>query len=361
MAIRMTITTDGDPGSEYVRSFLQERIVIGRSRSADVCLPTMAVSTRHAEIKIVGGDFAIVDLDSLNGTEVNDRKVLPFRNRVLKDGDIIRIADFTILFQTGVVAAGTESRDLAVQQAREMLTNVLARSGESFDTKSLHVLTGPSRGTRVELKKEVRKLVIGRGKGVDFFLDDPDVSRQHAELVIEAAGVFIRDLRSRNGVIVNDKKVDAVKLALGDQFTLGGSTITLEHPAEKTLGLIFEAPEEDTSSFVLFKSRQSSSGRSSAPSVPAPPPEEAGADRTPSPQTTETPSSPPSPPPPIIGPKDPLLATPGDERTTGKHPLPSGKPFDGDSKGRPITDIGLILVGAVILAAAVGALIYLFQ
>ena len=43
MAVRLTITELGDPGSEYVRSFLQDRILIGRTRSADVCLPDLAV------------------------------------------------------------------------------------------------------------------------------------------------------------------------------------------------------------------------------------------------------------------------------------------------------------------------------
>jgi pSer/pThr/pTyr-binding forkhead associated (FHA) protein len=349
MAIKLTITEESDPSSEYERSFIQDRVVFGRSRSADVCLPAMAVSTRHAEIRLAGADYAIVDLESLNGTSVNNTPVLAYRNKTLKNGDIIAIANFRIQFHLGVPTPTEESRDTAVKQARNILANLLARSGQASETHSLYIQSGPSRGTRIELSTDVAKVLIGRGKHVDLYVDDPDVSRQHAEVVVEAAGVFVRDLKSRNGILVDGQRVDAVKLELGTQFTIGSSTFVLEHPAEKSLGHIFEAPEEETASFMLTRDRASTSdmwqGDASPTSNPTP---DIPDDKSESPDATLSLA----PAAPTIGPSDPLI-DPDDKG--GKHPRSTLE------TSAPRTDIGLIVVGSLILIAAVAGLIYLFR
>ena len=42
----------------------------------------------------------------------------------------------------------------------------------------------------------VRELVIGRGESADLVLPNVSVSRQHARVVVDAAGVHIQDLGS---------------------------------------------------------------------------------------------------------------------------------------------------------------------
>lgn len=62
--------------------------LIGRSREVDVMLPDERVSRRHAALKWSGTGFALVDLQSTNGTYVNGGKAGSIR---LLDGDKIRI------------------------------------------------------------------------------------------------------------------------------------------------------------------------------------------------------------------------------------------------------------------------------
>jgi pSer/pThr/pTyr-binding forkhead associated (FHA) protein len=53
-------------------------------------------------------------------------------------------------------------------------------------------------------------------------LNDPNVSRRHAELRRNSTGDWqIVDLGSTNGVKVNDRQVDTSRLAPGDQVTIG--------------------------------------------------------------------------------------------------------------------------------------------
>lgn len=336
MAVRLVITDCGDPGSEYTRCFLQDRVVIGRGRSSDICLPDMAVSTRHAEIRLQGRNYAIVDMGSVNGTEVDGKKLVAHRQRVLNNDDTISIARFRIRFKLGVSQGPAESKDASFVQAREMLARILSRSGDRRESNSLVVVSGPSKASRFELPKPPAKLVIGRGREAEIRLDDSDVSRRHAEVIVEPEGIFVRDLGSRNGVVVNQKKVEAVRLEPGTlHFTVGTTVLALEHPLDSPLSSIFEAPEEETSSFVLCPpetlrddsekeaaAQESDDGLETINAIP-------------------------------IGPSDPLIAADNQlrSRTTGKVPLP---PQEHGS------DIGLIVVGAIIVIAAVLGLVYLF-
>src|SRR5207247_9297680 len=53
----------------------KRRIVIGRSKDADIQVEDPNVSRRHAEVRQEGAAYWVVDLDSTNGTEVNGRRL----------------------------------------------------------------------------------------------------------------------------------------------------------------------------------------------------------------------------------------------------------------------------------------------
>src|ERR1051325_3392907 len=75
----------------------EEPLVIGRETAATVCLADASVSRRHSKIEKRDDAFVITDLESLNGTFVND---VPVRSRVLEHGDRVRIGDSLFLFLT---------------------------------------------------------------------------------------------------------------------------------------------------------------------------------------------------------------------------------------------------------------------
>jgi DNA-binding winged helix-turn-helix (wHTH) protein len=69
--------------------------------------------------------------------------------------------------------------------------------------------------------------VLGReGSGVTL-LNSSTVSRRHARIVIEADGVTIEDLGSKNGTYVNDRRVDlATPIGDGDRLRVGTLVFT---------------------------------------------------------------------------------------------------------------------------------------
>lgn len=75
-----------------------EPISIGRGSDNTMVLESDSVSRKHAVIRAVGETFLIEDLESTNGTYVNDALV---RNHVLKKGDQIKIGDTILKFLSG--------------------------------------------------------------------------------------------------------------------------------------------------------------------------------------------------------------------------------------------------------------------
>ena len=72
------------------------------------------------------------------------------------------------------------------------------------------------------------RVVIGRSREADIVLQDPNVSRRHAELRREDGGWQIVDLGSTNGITVNGRRVDHQPLGAGDQITIGVTDLTFE-------------------------------------------------------------------------------------------------------------------------------------
>jgi hypothetical protein len=65
------------------------------------------------------------------------------------------------------------------------------------------------------------RMTIGRSRECELMVDDPNVSRRHAEVRKTIEGWMIVDLGSTNGVKVNGRRVRDAVLSPGDEITLG--------------------------------------------------------------------------------------------------------------------------------------------
>jgi hypothetical protein len=72
------------------------------------------------------------------------------------------------------------------------------------------------------------RVLVGRSRECDLMLEDPNVSRQHAELRREGDTWVVADLGSTNGVKVNGNRVRETSLKPGDEITLGLARLSFE-------------------------------------------------------------------------------------------------------------------------------------
>ena len=82
-------------------------------------------------------------------------------------------------------------------------------------------------GVLIPLRGEVT--TVGRGHGVDVRLDDPSVSRLHAEIIRRGPYIYVADLGlSRNGTRVNGRPVARRVLDDGDVLSFGSARCRIE-------------------------------------------------------------------------------------------------------------------------------------
>jgi hypothetical protein len=71
--------------------------------------------------------------------------------------------------------------------------------------------------------------VLGRSRDADITIDDPNVSRRHAEVRPSGGSWIVNDLGSTNGIKVNGRRVRGPQsLKQGDVIELGTSRVTFE-------------------------------------------------------------------------------------------------------------------------------------
>lgn len=107
---RLVVSLEGETFLEVPVG--RDKLLIGRHSFNDISLRDNSVSRHHAIVVPDGSAWVIVDLNSTNGTSVNDR---PVRQQVLADGDEIRIGRFDLVFlgaPAGAVVPPPEDSDM---------------------------------------------------------------------------------------------------------------------------------------------------------------------------------------------------------------------------------------------------------
>jgi pSer/pThr/pTyr-binding forkhead associated (FHA) protein len=104
----------------------------------------------------------------------------------------------------------------------------------------------------------VGNITIGRDPACHVSEPDPLLSRRHAEIIANVHGVSVRDLNSRNGILVNGEKT-------GEQVLLPGDVVQLGH-------LQLRYVEENARAADGLSSRGMEPRRQSPPPPPSPSP-----------------------------------------------------------------------------------------
>ncbi len=102
----------------------------------------------------------------------------------------------------------------------------------------------PSVGKRWIYTVEKPLARIGRTPHCEVVINDPLVSREHCLLQLMSEGLFLEDLHSANGTLVNEQRITRVLLHPGDKIRLGLSEIVLEQIPEREA--VLPAPPAQT-------------------------------------------------------------------------------------------------------------------
>ena len=82
-------------GTEIKHQIKTSECILGRGEDSDIIINDPEVSRKHSAIDIYENKFVIRDLESTNGTYLNDTRI---KEDLLKEGDRIRIGNTLITF-----------------------------------------------------------------------------------------------------------------------------------------------------------------------------------------------------------------------------------------------------------------------
>ncbi|MDP1835224.1 MAG: type III secretion system inner membrane ring subunit SctD [Chlamydiales bacterium] len=198
-----------------------EEWVIGRD--PDTCqllVEDPAVSREHLVARRMPDGIAVENLSTTNPALVNDEAV--DGSRVLVHGDTVKIGNGIFRYYTEI---GGHKMDAAAQQGanndepddevyeEQDLSNEQMLAEIDFNVAGtgrwmLKVIAGPNNGAEFSMEPGHSYILGTNPEASDIVLHDGTVSRQHAKLTISADNkVTLQDLKSRNGVFLDDKQI----------------------------------------------------------------------------------------------------------------------------------------------------------
>lgn len=247
---------------------VDEEMCFGKSEEADIQVSDWKCEGIHALIRRSGnGEFMIVDLGSHYGVKVNDQAT---DNKILKDGDLIKIGDQKFAFKTTVIGKETflnfsdikkedlfkpDEDDFHLHAEKNILEVSLFWGDQLIDVKTF---------------KEGSKVTIGNPKTSKFGipLNDPELEGKSYELADYAKGTLtlhvpeftngliwtgdeaasIDALRYYDDRYIGQEKLE-LKLRMGDKAYLEIGELSLNfkftRPADKVPVRLFKMPDKD--------------------------------------------------------------------------------------------------------------------
>ena len=191
----------------------KEETTIGRRSTNDIQIQNLAVSGRHARIKVAMDDAFLEDLGSTNGTYVNGRLI---KKQALSDGDEIIIGKYKLVFYSAEASASPAVSPLLHTNTDDTANESTDEALDNHNSAIIEVKNGAKAGQILPIQKPVTTL--GR----------PGI--QIAAIMKKPEGYFFMHIESEdenNRPRHNQSEIgeEPVMLKSGDNLTVAGINV----------------------------------------------------------------------------------------------------------------------------------------
>ncbi len=202
--------------------------ILGRDPDeATIVLEDPMVSRKHVICHLTSEGLILENLSSVNPATQNGKIIT--EEVLLKEGDILEIGTTFFRF--------TEKDPSAEDSIPEDVPTVFEEEEplSTFDFEAplptrwlLKVISGPNAGAEFSLEPG-RAYILGKDSNVcDVVFYDLSVSKEHAKIYVdEEERIFIEDLGSRNGVLVNGDRIEQRQEVISQDLIALGTTSCL--------------------------------------------------------------------------------------------------------------------------------------
>lgn len=210
-------------------------LTIGRLEDNDIVIENLAVSGHHARVDSVGDRFLITDLNSKNGTFINEQHIA--QPHWLQHGDVIIIGKHYLVFhyapgesKAEAPASMQDTMVMDTAQYREMMSRSAQRQAKPAEsTEPVGVLSFLAGGEgEIELSKKLTK--IGKNASSDIVVSGLTVGQTAATISKRPNGYHLSYVGGLAKPKVNGKAVkESVLLNQFDVVEIGSVKMQFIH------------------------------------------------------------------------------------------------------------------------------------
>ena len=218
------LTLEFGESGQSTQTFDCPFVLIGRDSRSDLVLDDSEVSRRHAFLQAIEeGRIYVVDLNSRTKVSWEGQET-PCSQGWLDSDRFIQLGPFRIRraqSDTGQEHLSELPHQATLSDEAQIGEGDLPRAGLELPIRM---------GESASLWPLNRPLIlVGRSDLCQLVVTDESISKFHAALVRTAVGVWVVDLRAREGVHVNGTRVRWAWLADGDKLRFGRLTFVLRY------------------------------------------------------------------------------------------------------------------------------------
>ncbi|MBL7163115.1 MAG: FHA domain-containing protein [Anaerolineales bacterium] len=195
----------------------------GRGEDNDLAFEDDEVSRHHAVLTLADNKLLLTDLGSTNGTLVDGIPLVPHQKQPVLIGQFIAIGDHTLYVEApaSVGVMHSASGTMVMPGQAFALGDGGLGVGSPKTMLDADIVVAPTSVRTMDLASH-DKVTIGRAADNQVVLNHPLVSRYHAVLERMGKRFCIKDLRSTNGIYVNEQQIESeAYLKDWDQIRIG--------------------------------------------------------------------------------------------------------------------------------------------
>jgi ABC transport system ATP-binding/permease protein len=199
-------------------TMLPGEYVLGRSAEADISLPDEEISRRHLQLSIdAQAGCYVMDLGSANGTQLNGMPLQPRNRMPLAEGGLVKLGSYEIQ-----LAPLTSESMTQIQIGKTEIGETVVGATQVMPAVSVPILRWrEGSGPWSEFQLVTGEQILGRSSEAQLRVPSNTISRQHARLFVQGQQVWLTDLNSKNGIVINGQKLTSnqnVALPSGTRF-----------------------------------------------------------------------------------------------------------------------------------------------
>jgi adenylate cyclase len=173
------LVISGPDGKESEYELVSKETRIGRvAPMVDLVVNDGRASRLHAVIRKLQNGFTVVDLNSANGTYVNEK---PIKELLLREGDVVRIGETRFRFEASRAAPQVEQVDQPIPKGG----TVMLVQSDSFKVARSDKLATPDEIARLRKKAEILSHMFDLSKTLSSVFNMEEIYGHVADMLFE--------------------------------------------------------------------------------------------------------------------------------------------------------------------------------